>query len=179
MAHGAASALLAFGLGGAAGWFLHNGLQATEALPAITPCWRNRQYRTTSSTRPTVAGRPNWAPQQRDDLARWVWTGSTTQWNRPICRPDGFSYMGGRWRQRPAGRPGLLMYDLGPQSSSADRWCSIEEAGEVPIQHVDFAHVDGCAWIDKGIGYTVVGKLPPSELRRIAEQVRQQLSGTT
>jgi anti-sigma factor RsiW len=51
----------------------------------------------------------------------------------------------------------------------------LSEAASMPIQHVDFAHVDGCAWIDKSIGYTVVGKLPPPELRRIAELVRKQL----
>jgi anti-sigma factor RsiW len=31
------------------------------------------------------------------------------------------------------------------------------------------------AWIEEGVGYTVVGELPPPELRRIAELVRQQL----
>ena len=35
------------------------------------------------------------------------------------------------------------------------------------------------AWIDKSVGYTVVGKLPLPELRRIAELVRRQLSGAT
>jgi anti-sigma factor RsiW len=51
----------------------------------------------------------------------------------------------------------------------------LNSAASAPIQHVDFAHVDGCAWIDKSIGYTVVGNLPPTELRRIAELVRSQL----
>ena len=53
----------------------------------------------------------------------------------------------------------------------------LSAAASMPIQHVDFAQVDGCAWIDKGVGYTVVGKLPPAELRRLAELVRQQLTG--
>ena len=48
-------------------------------------------------------------------------------------------------------------------------------AASMPIQQVDFEQVDGFAWIEKGIGYTVVGKLPPPELHRIAELVRQQL----
>ena len=55
----------------------------------------------------------------------------------------------------------------------------LSAAASMPIQQVDFAQVDGFAWIDKGVGYTVVGKLPPAELRRIAELVRAQFSGST
>jgi anti-sigma factor RsiW len=173
----AASALLAFGLGGAAGWFLHIGLQppGTAAITLLAQqAVANHVVYTADRRRPTELG-----AQQRDDLARWV----SNRLNHPVEPPDlsadGFSYMGGRLAATPDGPAGLFMYD-GPQSVRLTVFVlPLKRAGEVPIQHVDFAHVDGCAWIDKGIGYTVVGKLPPSELRRIAEQVRQQLSGTT
>jgi len=55
----------------------------------------------------------------------------------------------------------------------------LHAAPEAPIQHIDFAHVDGCAWIDKSVGYTVVGKLPLPELRQLAEVVRRQFAGST
>jgi anti-sigma factor RsiW len=69
------------------------------------------------------------------------------------------------------------MYD-GPQSVRLTVFVlPLHAAASLPIQHIDFAHVDGCAWIDKGVGYTVVGKLPPTELRRLAEIVRGQYGG--
>jgi len=55
----------------------------------------------------------------------------------------------------------------------------LSAAASMPIQQVGTSQVDGFAWIDKGVGYTVVGKLPPEDLRHIAEMVRQQLTGAT
>jgi anti-sigma factor RsiW len=173
----AATALLAFGLGGAAGWFLHNGPEPPGPA-AITllaqQAVSNHVVYTADRRRPTELG-----AQQRDDLARWVSNRLNHQVAPPDLSADGFSYMGGRLAATPDGPAGLFMYD-GPQSVRLTVFVlPLKAVGEMPIQRVDFAHVDGCAWVDKGIGYTVVGKLPPSELRRIAEQVRQQLSGTT
>jgi anti-sigma factor RsiW len=55
----------------------------------------------------------------------------------------------------------------------------LHSAPTLPIQHIDYAHINGCAWIDKGVGYTVVGKLPLPELRRLAEVVKRQYDGAT
>jgi anti-sigma factor RsiW len=172
-----ASALLAFGLGGAGGWFLHNGLQppsnAAMTLLAQSAVSNHIVY-TADRRRPTELG-----AQQRDDLARWVSNRLNHRVQPPDLSADGFSYLGGRLAATRDGPAGLFMYD-GPQSVRLTVFVlPLKAAHETPIQHVDFAHVDGCAWIDNGIGYTVVGRLPPAELRRIAEQVRQQLSGTT
>jgi anti-sigma factor RsiW len=173
----AASILLAFTLGGAAGWFLHNGLQppGTTAITLLAQqAVANHVVYTADRRRPTELG-----AQQRDDLARWVSNRLNHQVEPPDLSADGFSYMGGRLAATPDGPAGLFMYD-GPQSVRLTVFVlPLKTAGETPIQQVDFPQVDGCAWIDKGVGYTVVGKLPPSELRRIAEQVRLQLSGTT
>jgi anti-sigma factor RsiW len=172
----AASALLAFGLGGAGGWFLRQGLEAPSdtSLTLLTQqAVANHVVYTADQRRPTELG-----AQQREDLARWVSNRLNHQVAPPDLSADGFTYMGGRLAATPDGPAGLFMYD-GPQSVRLTVFVLPLKAGEMPIRHVDFAHMDGCAWIDKGIGYTVVGKLPPPELRRIAEQVRQQLSGTT
>ena len=37
----------------------------------------------------------------------------------------------------------------------------------------------GCAWIDKGVGYTVVAPVPPAELDHLAAEVRRQLDAAT
>ena len=168
----AAAVLLAFGLGGAGGWFLHGGQSPPAA--AITLLTQdavaNHVVYTADKRRPTELG-----AQQRDDLARWVSNRLNHQVAPPDLSADGYSYMGGRLAATPDGPAGLFMYD-DPQGVRLTVFVlPLHSAASTPIQHVDFAHVDGCAWIDKNIGYTVVGDLPPAELRRIAELVRLQL----
>jgi anti-sigma factor RsiW len=97
----------------------------------------------------------------------------------PDLSADGFNYIGGRLAATPDGPAGLFMYD-GPQGVRLTVFVlPLHAAPSLPIQHIDFAHVDGCAWIDKGVGYTVVGKLPLPELRRLAEIVRGQYGGAS
>ncbi len=36
--------------------------------------------------------------------------------------------------------------------------------------------MNGCAWIDKGMGYAVVGAMPDSELDGIADDIRAALN---
>jgi anti-sigma factor RsiW len=172
----AAVALLTFGLGGAGGWLLHDRLQpptSTMTLLAQQAVANHIVY-TADRRRPTELG-----AQQRDDLARWV----SNRLNHPVAPPDlsadGFSYMGGRLAATTDGPAGLFMYD-GPDGVRLTIFVlPLHRAPEAPIQHIDFAHMNGCAWIDKSIGYTVVGKFPPTVLRRLAEVVRRQFSGST
>ncbi len=168
----AASVLLAFALGGAGGWFLHGGQppQAAAITLMAQQAVANHVVYTADRRRPTELG-----AQQRDDLARWVSTRLNHQVAPPDLSADGYSYMGGRLAATSDGPAGLFMYD-GPQGVRVTVFVlPLNAAASMPIQQVDFEQVDGFAWIDKGVGYTVVGKLPPPELHRIAELVRLQL----
>ncbi len=168
----AASVLLAFALGGAGGWFLHGGEPPPAAAITLMAqqAVANHVVYTADRRRPTELG-----AQQRDDLARWVSTRLNHQVAPPDLSADGYSYMGGRLAATSDGPAGLFMYDS-PQGARLTVFVlPLNAEASMPIQQVDFEQVDGFAWIEKGIGYTVVGKLPPSELRRVAELVRQQL----
>jgi anti-sigma factor RsiW len=170
----AAAAVLAFGLGGVSGWLLHGGNQPdTAALTLLAQqAVANHMVYTADLRRPTELG-----AQQRDDLARWVSNRLAHQVAPPDLSADGFSYMGGRLAATPDGPAGLFMYD-GPQGVRLTVFVlPLHAAPSLPIQHIDYAHFDGCAWIDKSVGYTVVGKLPLAELRRLAEVVRRQYGG--
>jgi anti-sigma factor RsiW len=173
----AAAVLLAFGLGGSGGWFLHSGLQPPPAgiiTLLAQQAVANHVVYTADKRRPTELG-----AQQRDDLARWVSNRLRHQVAPPELGADGYSYIGGRLAATPDGPAGLFMYD-GPQGVRLTVFVlPLSSAAALPFQAIDVQHVDGCAWIDKGIGYTVVGELPQSELRRIAELVRQQFGGAT
>ena len=172
----AACVLLGLGLGGAGGWFLHGGTPRNLATIALLTqaAVSNHMVYTADKRRPTELG-----ATQRDDLARWV----SNRLNHQVAPPDlsgeGYSYMGGRLAATPDGPAGLFMYASAQGVRLTVFVLPLRSAGSAPIQHVDFAHVDGCAWIDKSIGYTVVGDLPPAELRRLAELVRRQFEETT
>jgi anti-sigma factor RsiW len=168
----AASVLLAFALGGAGGWFLHGGQpqQAAAITLMAQQAVANHVVYTADRRRPTELG-----AQQRDDLARWVSNRLNHQVTPPDLSANGYSYMGGRLAATSDGPAGLFMYDDPHGVRLTVFVLPLNAAASMPIQQVDFEQVDGFAWIEKGVGYTVVGKLPPPELRRIAELVRQQL----
>ena len=172
----AAAVVLALGIGGAGGWFLHGSQPEVPSSLALMAqqAMANHVVYTADRRRPTELG-----AQQRDDLARWV----SNRLNHQVAPPDlsasGYSYMGGRLAATPDGPAGLFMYDDPQQVRLTVFVLPLNTAASMPIQQVGTAQVDGFAWIDKGVGYTVVGKLPPQELHRVADLVRQQLSGAT
>ena len=51
------------------------------------------------------------------------------------------------------------------------------KARNPPLSPVEARPIGGAAWIDKGVGYSVVAPVPAEELRRIAEEVRRVPSG--
>ena len=55
----------------------------------------------------------------------------------------------------------------------------MRDASDTPTRTVDVGAMDGCAWIDKGVGYTVVAPVPPEELHHLAVEVRRQLDAAT
>lgn len=172
----AACILLGVGLGGAGGWFLHGGTATNPAIITLLAqeAVANHVVYSADKRRPTELG-----ATQREDLARWVSNRLNHQVAPPDLSADGYSYMGGRLAATPDGPAGLFMYNNAAGVRLTVFVLPLRSAASAPIQHVDFAHVDGCAWIDKSIGYTVVGDLPPAELRRLAEVVRQQFEGST
>jgi anti-sigma factor RsiW len=171
----AAAVLFAFVLGGAGGWFLRFGApEPTLSISLLSEqAVANHMVYTADRRRPTELG-----ADQRDDLARWV----SNRLNHKVAPPDlvadGYSYIGGRLAATPDGPAGMFMYDDKQGVRLTVFVLPMSGAENSPMQHVESAKVDGVAWIDKGIGYTVVGKLPQTELQRVADQVRQQLGVT-
>jgi anti-sigma factor RsiW len=171
----AAAVLVAFVLGGAGGWFLRFGAPSPALnISLLTEqAVANHMVYTADRRRPTELG-----ADQRDDLARWVSTRLNHKVVPPDLAADGYSYIGGRLAATKDGPAGLFMYDDKQGVRLTVFVLPLVGAENSSMQHVESAKVDGVAWIDKGIGYTVVGRLPQAELERVAEQVRQQLSVT-
>jgi anti-sigma factor RsiW len=171
----AAAVVLAFGLGGTGGWLLLGRSPPPNAsITLLTQeAIANHVVYTADRRRPTELG-----AEQRDDLARWVSNRLNHKVAPPDLTADGYRYIGGRLAATPDGPAGLFMYEDDAGARLTVFVLPLGAARSMPFQHVDFAHVDGCAWIEKGIGYTVVGPLPPAELRRLAELVSRQFAGS-
>jgi len=168
----AAAVLLAFVAGGAGGWALH-GRFATAPSDLTTLAQEaiaNHVVYAADRRRPTELG-----AEQRDDLAKWV----SNRLGRPVAPPDmssaGFRYMGGRLAATPQGPAGQFMYQNADGARLTVFVLPMRDAPDTPTRTVDIGTTDGCAWIDKGVGYTVVAPVPPKELHDLAVEVRRQL----
>jgi anti-sigma factor RsiW len=163
-----AGIVLAFGFGGTGGWLLGErppaGMDALVAEAAAS-------YAVHASDK----GRPVelWAPQ-RDDLVRWV----SNRLNRAVAPPDlsalGYQLLGGRLVATSHGPAALFLYEAGNGTRLAVFVRPMVKGRTRPIEQVDIGDMDGCAWIDRGIGYTVIAAESYERLLEISEQVRQQ-----
>jgi len=167
----AAMVVLALGMGTAGGW----GLRGLIAPPASNltllaqEAIANHIVYTADRRRPTELG-----ADQREDLARWV----SNRLNHHVAPPDltdaGFKYIGGRLAATPRGPAGLFMYQNAGGTRLTVFVLPMGSAANRQPKYVDVGRLDGCAWINKGVGYTVVAPIPKPELERLSDQVRGQ-----
>jgi anti-sigma factor RsiW len=172
----AAAVLLALLVGGAGGWALHGrfGAGPSDLALLAQDAIANHVVYTADRKRPTELG-----AEQRDDLAKWV----SNRLGRPVAPPDmsaaGFRYMGGRLAATPQGPAGQFMYQNADGKRLTVFVLPMRDAPDTATRTVDIGTTDGCAWIDKGVGYTVVAPVPPKELHDLAVEVRRQLEAAT
>ena len=169
----AAAVLLAFGIGGGGGWLLHDRLTPPSTLTLLAEeAFANHAVFTADRRRPTELG-----AEQRDDLARWV----SNRINHPVAPPDlsvaGYRYMGGRLAATPRGPAGMFMYQNEQGVRLTVFMRPVDDGASRPLVLMAAGQLEGCAWIEKGMGYTVVAPLPAADVERVAEGVRAGLAG--
>jgi len=172
----AAAVVLAFLAGGAGGWVLHGRLAGppSELTLLAEEAIANHVVYAADRRRPTELG-----AEQREDLARWVSNRLKHTVAPPDMGPTGFHYMGGRLAATPQGPAGLFMYqDEGGKRLSVFV-LPMPGMASTAEHMVNVEGMDGCAWIDKGVGYTVVAPVSPAELHTLSERVRQQFDSQT
>jgi anti-sigma factor RsiW len=168
----AASVLLALGVGAAGGWLLHApsvpgrteramDLLKQEALASNAVFAADRRHPV------EVAG------TEAPHLKQWL----SNRLDRTVSPPDlsslGYQFIGGRLLATERGTSAaLLMYrdDHGRRLSLLLRPMAPDlHAGPSDMR----GHpVNGCAWIDQGLGYAVVGPFSDAELDRVADGIR-------
>ncbi len=170
----AAAVVLALCVGGAAGWFLGSSpapgrvelamsLLRQEALASHTVYAADRRH-------PIEVG-----ADQHEHLSQWL----SNRLQRPVVPPDlsmaGYRLLGGRLlATEHGGAAALFVYD----TADGNRLSVLMRpmAPELRAARADMAAgpVNGCAWIENGIGYAVVAAAPDATLDRIADQIIQQ-----
>jgi anti-sigma factor RsiW len=173
----AASVALAVGIGAGAGWQIRSATESPQlsGIAALEhEAVANHLVYAADRRRPIELG-----AAQRDDLAQWV----SSRLNHPVAPPDltalGYRFMGGRLVATMQGAAALFLYDneRGARLSIFVRPMQNSEA--VPIVVLDIGNVDGCAWVDHGIGYTLIADEPYPQLERMSEFVRKEIAGRT
>jgi len=171
----AAGLVLALGVGGAGGWFLHGpatpnrttlalSLLEQQALATHTVFAADRRH-------PIEVG-----AAEEAHLRQWL----SNRLGRTVVPPDltaaGYHLIGGRLLATEHGAAAaLFMYDdaAGKRLSLLLRPMSTDL--RVPLTDIGQGDMKGCIWIEKGMGYAAVAALPDTELDRIAGHIRAEL----
>jgi anti-sigma factor RsiW len=165
----AAAVALALGLGSAGGWWA--GSRPLTGIDALAQeAAASYVVYAVDEHRPVEM----WAAQ-REDLTRWV----SHRLNRPIAPPDlsasGYKLLGGRLVASPHGAAALFVYE----NSSGRRltlYIRPMSSGETtPIEPIDIGDMDGCAWIEWGVGYSLIAAETYDRLLELSRYVRQEV----
>jgi anti-sigma factor RsiW len=107
-------------------------------------------------------------------LTRWL----TTRLNRPVTPPDlsslKYQLLGGRLVATPHGPAALFMYESPRGARLAIYVRPISSEQTTSIEQTDGNEVDGCTWIERGVGYSLVAAEPYDKLEELARLARQE-----
>jgi anti-sigma factor RsiW len=167
----AAAIVLSLGIGGAGGWLLHT--QPTPDRDTLAMAALEHQALASHAVYSPDRRHPiEVTAAERDHLAQWL----SNRLSRAVSPPDlsGFGYrlIGGRLLATEQGNPAaLFMYEdtNGHRMSLVMRPMATDL--RVPIAQWDRNDVNACSWIDKGLGYAILGPVPNDELDRMARQI--------
>ena len=165
----AAAVVLALGIGAAGGWYL--GSRSPPGLDVLAQeAAANYAVFAPDSVRPVEL----WAAQ-RHALSRWL----SKRLHYPVSPPNlsavGYHLLGGRLVATPRGAAGMFMYgdDHGGRLVLFMRPMSTRTTA--PIREVDTGNLYGCAWVEQGMGYTVVAGQSYRHLLELSRHIKQQL----
>ncbi|MDQ2080955.1 anti-sigma factor [Xanthobacteraceae bacterium Astr-EGSB] len=168
----AAAAVVLLGVGGAGGWLMRGmpDVPAGGIVALAQEAAQSYAVYAPDRIRPVELRASN-----HGELVAWV----SQRLGRSVAVPDlgasGYRFMGGRVVATAHGPAALFMYDddhgtrlvLLTRPMASDR-----DAAMAPHTRGD---VNGYAWADNGLGYSLVGQAAPQALRPIANEMREQI----
>ncbi len=164
----AAVIAIALSTGGFGGWFI--GTRPVTGIDALAE-EAAASYAVYASDR----GRPvELSAAQRRELVHWI----SDRLNRPVAPPNllalDYQFLGGRLVATPRGAAALFLYenDRGARLALFIRPMAAGQSASIEL--VDVGDQDGCAWVDRGLGYIVVAPESYQRLLEISQHVKQQ-----
>ncbi len=166
----AAAAIVLLVVGGAGGWTMRGaGLTPSEGVQSLS--------------REAVASFAAYAPdtarpvelRERAPFEAWA----AKRIGRSIAIPDlaasGYRFMGGRIVPTEHGPAAMVMYDddRGARLVLLARTMAADQNAPMAPHSED--GINGYAWADQGLGYSLVGSAPASALHPIADEARRQI----
>ncbi|WP_029350764.1 anti-sigma factor [Bosea sp. 117] len=168
----AAAAALLLCAGGIGGWSLRGMAPASyEGVQALA-----REAAASYATYAPDLVRPvEIRASDRDVLAAWT----TKRVGRPVGIPDltaaGYRLMGGRVVPTEHGPAALFMYDDDRGTRLVMLARPMRSDGDIPMAPHAQGDLNGLAWADRGLGYSLVGAVAPDRLHPLADEVRRQI----
>jgi anti-sigma factor RsiW len=169
----AAAAIILLGIGGGTGWSLH-GLTAQPATAGIAALAQEAAY-SYAVYAPDHMRPVEIRASDQPELVDWA----SRRLNRRVTVPDlsqsGYRFMGGGVVATAHGAAVLYMYDNdhGTRLVMLTRLMAIDQNTAMK-QSVE-GSVVGFTWAGQGVGYSLVGPVPPETLHAIANEARRQI----
>lgn len=169
----AAAAVVLLAVGGAGGWTMRGGAAAPAGVVAVAQEAANNY----AVYAPDKVHPVELRAADRAELVNWT----TQQLGRPVAVPDltaaGYRFMGGRIVGTGHGPAAMYMYDNDKGTRLVMLARVMKDADQnAPMQPHAQGAVNGYAWANNGLGYSLVGPAAPSTLHPIADEVRRQTS---
>ena len=171
----AAAAVVLLALGAAGGWSIRGPVSDPLLQNGIAGLAQEAAY--TYDVYGVDPAHPvEFRAADKAQLVDWI----SSRLGRSIAVPDlsasGYRFMGGRLVATPHGPAGLLMYDNGQglRLAMLVRPMTVDKTAHMTEHSV--GAVNGYAWADKGIGYSLVGATSTGTLHPLANEIRQQMA---
>jgi anti-sigma factor RsiW len=170
----AAAAVVLLCAGGVGGWSMRGfGASPGEGVAAVAQeAAENFAVYGSDHSRPVEL-----RAADRAELVSWT----TERLGRPVAVPDlaasGYRFMGGRIVATSHGPAAMFMYDDDRGTRLVMLARPMQQADQnAPMTAHAGAGINGYAWADDGLGYSLVGPATPDTLHPIADEVRRQVS---
>ena len=166
----AAVALLAAGLGGAAGWIAHGASGAAPTMPEIMTTQALNAHRLyVAEVRHPIEVR---AAEQH--LMPWLSKRVGTTLRAPDLKEYSLNLLGGRLLPGPLGPAALFMYE-NPSGERFTFYASRAKAPRTALRYRIGGDIAAMHWVESDFGYVVSGPADRERLARIAQTVYDQI----
>ncbi|OZI66364.1 anti-sigma factor family protein [Bordetella genomosp. 11] len=168
----AASVVLALGIGGVGGWHMRGATESPNTgLAALArEAAASYQVYAADSTRPVEMPASDSA-----QLVSWI----SQRLARPIALPNlasaGYRFMGGRLVATEHGPAGLFLYDDAQGTRIAMMVRPMARKDDMPMSAHKAPGLSGYAWVDQGLGYSLIGPASVPDIHPVADEVRRQV----